>query len=110
MGTNPQPSQQRGAAADPRHGRARGDVIKGGSGAGALKQVAFVVLILVGVLAGFFLAGILLAGESSNARYVAYGVLIAVGLVAIFSFVRRRTSRQSLGDALRSRRNPEGGP
>lgn len=108
MGTNPQPSQQRGAAADPRHGQARGEVIKGGRGAGPLQQVAFVVLVLVGVLAGFFLAGTLLSGEDSAARYVAYGALALLGLLAIFWFVRHRRSRESLNQALRSRRGPAG--
>jgi len=108
MGTNPQPSQQRGAASDPRHGQGRGEMIKGGRGAGPLHQVVFVVLVLAGVLAGFFLAGILLSGENSGARYVAYGVLGVVGLIAVFWVVRRRRSRQSLDEALRSRRSQNG--
>lgn len=107
MGTNPQPSQQRGAASDPRHGKARGDVIKGGAGAGPLQQLGFVVLVLGAVLAGFFLAGFLLSGESSTARYVAYGALVVVGLLVVMRYVRRRRSRQSLDQALRSRRTPD---
>jgi protein-S-isoprenylcysteine O-methyltransferase Ste14 len=107
MGTNPQPSQQRGAAADPRHGKARGDVIKGGSGAKPLQQIGFVVLVLGGVVAGFVLAGFLLSGESTTARYVAYGALVVAGLLVVIWFVRRRRSRQSLDQALRSRRTPD---
>lgn len=107
MDTNPQPSQQRGVAADPRHGQARGKVIKGGRGAGAVMQVVFVVQVLAGVLAGFFLIGILLTDRNSTAKYIAYGVLVALGLLAIFWSLRRRRSRQSLDQALRSKRSQD---
>lgn len=107
MSYNPQPSQQRGVASDPRHGKARGEVIQGGTGASPLRQIGLVVLVLVLVVGGFLLAGTLLSGDdrgTSTARYVAYGVLGVLALLAVLGLARRRASRQSLDEALRSRR------
>jgi len=107
VGYNPQPSQQRGVASDPRHGKARGEVIQGGKGASPLRQVAMVILILAAVAAAFLLLGVLLTEDANRAPwlvYTAYGVLGLAGLLVAFLAVRRRRSRQSLDTALRSRR------
>ena len=98
--------QQRGALSDPRHGKARGEVIEGGRGARLLSQIGFVVVTVV-VVALFLLLGALLADEtsgSSTLRYIAYGLLAFVSLLLVFWQVRRRRNRPSLDDTLRSRR------
>lgn len=98
---------QRGPLSDPRHGAARGEAIKGGRGASPLRQVGLVVLVLAGIVGAFLLAGVLLSGGevvNSTARYIAYGVLGVFALLTVLRMVHRRGSRQSLDQALRSRR------
>ena len=100
---------QKGPLSDPRHGKARGDVIKGGGGAGRLHQIGFVVLVVAGALALLVVAGTLLGTDPNSSqtwRYVAYLVLAAIALILLFRMVTRRRSRQSLDETLRSRRRP----
>lgn len=100
---------QKGPLSDPRHGKARGEVIKGGGGAGRLQQIGFVVLVVAGALAFLVLAATLLGTDPNSSqtwRYVAYGVLAAVALILLFRMVGRRRGRKSLDDTLRSRRRP----
>lgn len=108
MSYNPQPSQQRGVASDPRHGKARGEVIKGGSGASPLRQMAMVALVLLTVVVIFFLLATLLTEDANRAPwlvYGSYGVLASVALLTGYSVLRRRRNRQGLDATLRSRRS-----
>lgn len=113
MSYNPQPSQQRGVASDPRHGKARGEVIEDAKGASPLRQVTMVISILAAVGAAFLLLGILLTEDANRAPwlvYTAYGVLALAVLLVAFLGARRRRKRQSLDDALRGRRSDNGRP
>lgn len=98
---------QKGPLQDTRHGKARGEVIRGGDGARRLQQIGFVLLIVAGAVAFVVTAATLLGSDPNSSpvwRYLAYGVLSAVALILLFRLVNRRRSRQSLDDALRRRR------
>lgn len=94
-------------ASDPRHGKARGEVIEGKPGASPLRQIGLVAVVLAVVVGAFLLLALLVTDDPDRAAwvtYTSYGVLIGLVLLATFRVVRRRRSRQSLDQALRSRR------
>lgn len=73
-----------------------------------LRQSLFVVLTVLVVGGGFVIAAILLSDSdsvSTTSRYVAYGILGVIVLILVVWRLRRRSNRQSLDVALRSRRD-----
>ena len=107
MPANPPPTSQRGVASDPRHGKARGEVIEGKSGATFLRQVVMVVVTLGSVVGVFLMLGVLLTEDPSRPTWVdhlVYGLIGLAAVLASFALVSRRRSRRDLEQALRSRR------
>jgi divalent metal cation (Fe/Co/Zn/Cd) transporter len=78
-------------------------MLRGSSKGRLLVQIAFVLLTLAGVVA-LLAATALLTSESPAQRWWALGILGVLAVTLIVFRTRRRRNRQSLDEALRSRR------
>jgi uncharacterized integral membrane protein len=97
---------QRGAASDPRHGKARAEASTGAYSGGLLRQTAFVVIVVLAVLGVLALTLILFfdpTSGSSSLRYIAAAVLGALLIAAMVVVVIRGRRRPSLEEALKKR-------
>jgi membrane protein implicated in regulation of membrane protease activity len=84
-----------GPLSDPRHGRSRADGMSTRTG-----LVPLVVALALGVLATYGLV-------TASSPWIRYGSISVIGLAVawmVWRWVRRRPKRQSLDEALRSRR------
>lgn len=99
----PMGHNRKGPATDPRQGEARKPTTSEFFANRLFGQIGLVLAVLAGVAALVFIVGSLGDESAGVLRIIAIGVLIALALTAIVLYVRRRRSRQSLDDALRSR-------